>query len=1549
MDQLTGQTVKGYELRECLGQGGFGAVYRAFQPLLGRDVAVKVIRAEFANHPDFIRRFETEAQVIARLEHPHIVPLYDYWRDPTGAFLVMRWLRGGSLHDALAAGPLALPLTVCVLEQLAGALTAAHRRGVIHRDLKPANVLRDADGNAYLADFGIAKDLGTGPSVSNTANDVMVGSPAYMAPEQIKQDPVTPQTDIYLLGVLLYELLTGQPPFAGATPTDILYQHLYEPLPLLRVQRPDLPGALDAVLQQATQKAASARYPDALSLLADFAAASGVAAEPRALAPPVVPAAVVALEEPANPYKGLRAFQEADTSDFFGRDALVGRLLARLGERAVAGRFLAVVGPSGSGKSSVVRAGLLPNLRQGSVPGSARWFVTEFVPGPHPLEELEAALLRVAVNPPASLLEQLQWDTRGLSRAVKRVLPTDDRTELVLLIDQFEEVFTLVEDERLRAHLLNSLALAVADPRSRLRVVLTLRADFYDRPLLYADLGELMRRGTELVLPLTARELEQAIVRPAAQTGVTLEPILLATMIKDVGDQPGALPLLQYALTELFEHREGRQMTLAGYQASGGILGALGRRADEIYRTFTPAEQELVRQVFLRLVTLGEGVEDTRRRVRQSELTGLGRAEALAAVLEGFGQYRLLTFDRDPITREPTVEVAHEALLRTWGRVREWLDGSRADLRVQRQLAAAAAEWARAAQEASYLARGTRLVQFEALAATGDVALTDEERTYLTASVAARERQTAAEHERQARELDLARQAAAAAEQVVKTQRNVTQRLRILVGIMAVLLLGLAGLAVYARTQQSEAQAFGQHAQASAATAVANGAEANAQRARAVANGAAADAQRATAVANGVAADNARATAVVNLTHSEALRLAAEGSLLSETDAPIDQIALLSIRSVRDQYTQQGDSLMELAAGFDYPRSTFGGGVNGIWAGGGGVFSADGKYLLDYRPAGDPGNTATLLDAIAIRPVISFTSESFIVGATLSPNGKLVATAVRGGTVVLWDATSGQQLRTFSGHAGDVTSLAFSSDDQTLLTGSADQTARLWDAATARPILTFTGHTDAVNSVAFAPDGKTVLTGSADQTARLWDAATARPVLTFTGHTDGVNSVAFAPDGKTVLTGSADQTARLWDVATARPVLTFTGHTGTVYSVAFAPDGKTVLTGSGDESARLWDAASGQELYRYITRAGAVMHVAFSPNGKTVLTDNFAGGFTRLWDLQPIHDLPQFAGHPGSVWDLAFSPDGKLLLTGGNGQGDGTARLWDVRTGAEVRRFAGHGGNINSVAFAPDGKTIMTCTGGPENKVRFWDLQSGALLRSFSLRIPGRLTPFEARLAPDGKTVLADTLEGTAVLADALTGQVRRTFESQGVRSFSLYSPDSKTAFTISGDLILRMWDLATGRELRRFTEYTSSRFMALSPDGKRLLTGDSEGTVRLWDVATGAPLRTANVLAGPVSFSPDGKSALLSANDNTILLWDTNTGQVVRYFSSPGVTLYVVAVAPDGKTIASGADNGMVRLWHVDYHDTLRNLCARLSRDFTDSERTQFSILDKGPTCPGP
>ncbi len=262
-----------------------------------------------------------------------------------------------------------------------------------------------------------------------------------------------------------------------------------------------------------------------------------------------------------NPYRGLRAFTEADAADFFGREALTQRLLERLSEEDAEARFLAVVGPSGSGKSSVVRAGLIPALRRGGLPGSEQWFVVEMTPGTHPLEELEAALLRIAVNPPKSLLGQLREDERGLARAVKRTLPVGEDTELVLVLDQFEEIFTLVEDEAVRAHLLDSLVAAVLDARSRLRVVVTLRADFMDRSLQYIAFGELLRQRAEFVLPLTPEELERAIVGPAERAGLTLELRLADAIIREVGEQPGTLPLLQYALTELFERRAGRALT----------------------------------------------------------------------------------------------------------------------------------------------------------------------------------------------------------------------------------------------------------------------------------------------------------------------------------------------------------------------------------------------------------------------------------------------------------------------------------------------------------------------------------------------------------------------------------------------------------------------------------------------------------------------------------------------------------------------------------------------------------------------------------------------------------------------------------------------------------------------------------------------------------------------------------------------------------------------------------------------------------------------------
>ena len=771
MEIQIGNQIKEYELREQIGVGGFGAVYRAHQPTVGREVAMKVILPQHANQPDFIRRFESEAHVIARLEHPYIVPLHDYWRDPDGAYLVMRWLRGGSLHKLLKTqGALSIEESVNILDQVTQALHYAHRNQVIHRDIKPGNILLDEDGNAYLADFGIAKDHALAQGV--TGPDAIVGSPEYLAPELARSEPVTPQTDVYSLGVVLYEMLAGEHPFPDGTPVDRLFKHLNEPLPDISTLDDGIRDAINDVIQKATAKNPEGRFKDAIELAGALREAAALDATPtvtsvvelltpreqevlqlmiegkknRDIAEALVievstvkwyvnqlyrkldvrgrtqaiikardldlifgnaeaPSSSIHLPEPENPYKGLRAFQAADEHDFFGREKLTEKLMHRLGEDAQYRRFLAVVGPSGSGKSSVVKAGLIPALWRDGLPGSGKWYFVDMLPGGHPLEELEVALLRVADDRGLDLREHLERDGRGLLRAANLLLP-DDEGELLLVIDQFEEVFTLVEDDADRQHFLDLLREAVTDDRSRVRVVVTLRADYFDRPLQHPEFGAMVRERVETVLPLSATELERAVRDPAANVGVKFDDGLVSRIVADVNYQPGALPLLQYALTELFERRDGRKLTQAAYNDIGGTGGALANRADEIYLERDEDERDLVQQLFLRLVTLGEGAEDTRRRVTRAELLSIVSdpsplhgegltpplhvergpgGEVMDDLIDIYATSRLLSLDHDPATRQPTVEVAHEAILREWDRLRGWLNDSRDDIKQEAQ------------------------------------------------------------------------------------------------------------------------------------------------------------------------------------------------------------------------------------------------------------------------------------------------------------------------------------------------------------------------------------------------------------------------------------------------------------------------------------------------------------------------------------------------------------------------------------------------------------------------------------------------------------------------------------------------------------------------------------------------------------------------------------------------------------------------------------------------------------------------------------------------
>ena len=1355
-EDLSGRAIRGYALGERIGNGGMGAVYRAVQPLVEREVAIKIILPKFANHPDFIRRFEAEAQLVARLEHPHIVPLYDYWREPGVAYLVMRLLRGGSVQTLLESGPLSQEIILRVVDQVGAALSAAHRAGVVHRDLKPANVLLDEDENAYLADFGIAKNLSS-PN-SETRVDAVIGSPDYISPEQIRSEFVRPQTDIYALGVMLYELFTGSLPFHGPTPYDVMVQHLNTPLPPLAAQRSGLPKKLDAVIEHATAKEPLERYASVDQMLTDLhqALTPGPARREETSVPPAVPF------NAENPYKGLNAFGEGDAQDFFGRENLTQQLLVRLGESGELSRFLAVVGPSGSGKSSVVRAGLIPALRNGGLPGSENWFIVELLPGPHPLEELESALLRVAVNPPASLLDQISQDKRGLLRAVNRCLPPDLNVDLLLVIDQFEEVFTLVEDESVRAHLLDLLVTTILDERSRVRIVLTLRADFIDRPLGYTDFGELLRQRLEVVLPMTPDELERAIAAPAARVGLRLEPRLTAAILHDLGDQPGTLPLLQYALTELFERRDGNTLTRQAYQSMGGVLGTLGRKAEEVYTGLGEAGQAAARSLFLRLVTVGEVAEDTRRRALRSELENLDvlpgaaaqSAPRLAAVLEPFGRARLLSFDRDLQTRGATVEVAHEAILREWERLRDWLRENREDMRLERQLGLAAAEWEQSARDESFLLGGTRLGQFESWAGHAPLALTPLEHAYLEASLAARERQAAAEQERRQRELETAQKLAetetARADESAAANRRLRRR-AVWLGLALALTL-LAAVAAVALGVQSQTLA-----------------EAN----------------------------------LDNFLSAKAY------SLVSDPSGNAELGALLSIFALKKGYNAEADVALTHALPQLLTRKIIQNSTNG---GGGVAFSPDGSLLAvtlsTHQVQLYDVSSGKLLRTLGSEKTGSLNGALRVV---FSPDGKLIMAGSRDGTLDIWETSSGALVQTFSlSGVYPACGAAFSPDGRSIAAASGDSdSVHILDIKTGRETQKIKVYMLIFCGLSFSPDGQYLLTSSDADGAVLWRISTGEKVRNYaTGQAEAnqVGAVVFSADGKQVLTANGDGTARLWDTDSARLVQTFVGHKSHASSVAFSPDGRSVLTGSWDATARLWDAATGEQKAVFSGNDNKVAEVAFSPDGHSAVTGS-SDGAVRLWRIPSggiARDDPAARFYSMAVWSADFTPDpdGRRMIFyyPYDPKDLNDVKILDTNTGKPVQNLRID--NSYGSCWSSNGQLMFFPH--QDSTTRLWKANDGMFQLAPQLIFPPNSYLLDCDLSPDGRFLaiagynLSDLAGRGYAIKEISNERISYLGDSNGVDGSVSFSPDGKYLFT--KDTSLRLWNLADQSVIRTFS-----------------------------------------------------------------------------------------------------------------------------------------------------
>jgi WD40 repeat protein/DNA-binding SARP family transcriptional activator len=1431
--EVPGVPLHGYRLLEPLGQGSFGVVHRAYQPRMGREVAIKAIHPHLANDAEFIRRFEAEAQLVARLEHPYLVPLYDYWREPAGAYLVMRYLRGGSLRERLAHGPLTPETVVGVVEQVASALAVAHDLGVVHRDVKPANILLDEDGNAYLSDFGIAKDLADTDGAGRSPPSSIV---AYLSPEEVSGEPPTPQADLYSLGLVVYEMLAGSHPYADTPPEQLADRHQRTPVPSLLPGAAGVPAAADEVIQRATAKAPQDRYADAPTLAA--ALREAVAGAPTTTA--------VSSSPSRNPYKGLRAFQEADADDFFGRDDLVGRLLARLAEDGEAARFLAVVGPSGSGKSSLVRAGLVPALRAGTIPGSQDWFVVDMVPGRDPFTEFRTALRRVAARPlPANLSDLLAQDPSALVRAAGWVL-ADDHADLLLVVDQFEEVFTLVDDEPARAAFLDSLVTAATDPNSRIRILVTLRADFYDHPLRYRSLAELVREHTEVVLPLAAAELERATVGPAAQVGVTIEPAVVAQVVADVVDQPGSLPLLQYALTELFDRRENATLTADDYRQLGGVSGALARRAEEELAGLDTDGQQAAHQLLLRLVTLGEGVEDTRRRVSRAELQSLlPDPDRMAAVIEAFGRARLLSFDHNPDTREPTVEVAHEALLREWGRLRGWIEAAREDLRTERRLAAATQDWADADRGPSFLAAGPRLEQFEALEARGAIALTPEERAFVAASLAERDRVAAVEAARREREQAL--------------ERRSLWRLRALAAVLTVAALLAGSLSVVALRQTGR---LAEQVRITTARELAAAAVANLDVDPELATLLALEAVEATRSIDGSVLLEAEGALHRAVKSSRLIRTVPHGGL----DLAVNADGTRFVTSGADPTdnraivwdTETGAEVVALAVPEGgRPAVAFGPDVN--------------LLATTHNDA-----TVRLWDATTGEELRVFDGhEGPIAYPAFSPDGRWLATAGwEDPTAWIWDLATGTVAMTLVGHDGNVMDVAFSPDSTRLASTSTDQTARLWDVATGDLLATLTGHEQPVNRVAFSPDGARVATSSNDATVRIWDAESGAHLQTLFADA-GPWQLAYSPDGRRIAAGTTDATARVWDAEDGRLLLTLAGHATDVASVAFTPDGDHLLTSSLDNTTRLWDisAAGSRDWLTVPGPTGRRAAAAFHPDGTSFAVPGADMGVT-IHDATTGDVLATLSGHDAPILQPTFSPDGSRLAAAsplGNPPA-GTVPVWDIDSGQLLFELTGHGAEVRDVAYSPDGSRLATAS--MDGTVRLWDATSGTEQRV----IEGWDEAWSVAFSPDGRFVAASgarfppevSYEVDQLVFDAHTGERIATLAGHEDWTPGLaFAPDGRLV-TSGWDGTARIWDLTTGEADWTLRQGTPVAQVAVSPDGARIATAGEDGTARLWDLATGRQVLTLHghdAAVFGVAFSPDGRLLATSSPDGTVAL----------------------------------------------------------------------------------
>ncbi|MBP2327453.1 WD40 repeat protein [Kibdelosporangium banguiense] len=1059
------------------------------------------------------------------------------------------------------------------------------------------------------------------------------------------------------------------------------------------------------------------------------------------------------------PYLGLAPYGVDDAERFFGRRRMTARLVNLLDWR----RFVAVFGVSGSGKSSLLRAGLVPAL-------------------------CERGRHTVVITPGARPATAL------------REVPADDD---VLVVDQFEELFTLCPDALEKSEFVDALAARVARPGSA--TVIGVRADFYARCIQLPRLASLLAEASVPVDPLAEDDVREVITKPAHLVGVTVERALVTKVLAEVAGQPGALPLVSHALLETWRQRRSDMLTVAGYEAAGGVASAVARTAEAVYQRFTADHADTAREVLVRLVVLGEGgMSDTRRRVTRDELDFPG----VDVVLRELAAARLVVLGQD------TVEIAHEALIGAWPRLRDWLHQDRETLRLHRQLTHDSETWCAHDRDPDLLYRGVRLAAWDG---RGMARLNERERAFLAES-----------RQRVAREARLRRRRLRLAVTALAT------------GLVVTTVLALVAVAQANRARDERDGALARQLVANARDQLQIDQELAVLLAREAYDTKPTD-ETAAVLRQAVADSRVRAVHSSGQAQVFGVAYSPDGRQLASSGA--DGTIRVWRLEGPDRFGEEPQVLR--------------GHTGIVWSP---VFSRDGRWLA----AGGNDDAVTVWDLVGGgAPIVLRGHGGGVSGVAVSPSGERVAAAGDDGLIHLWDRVDPQRPVSLPLGGGAALAVAFSADGTHLAAGGASREVRVWRGDGAGTPVVLRGHEGEIEQITFSPDGKRLASGSHDTTMRIWNTSGEGEPLVLRADDGTVETVAFSPDGRRIASGhSGSDTVRVWNTTAGElpNPLEFHGHDGPVWSVAFSPDGQRVASGSGDGTIRLWDPAypgTPQVMYGH---DGPAYSVAVSRDGRTIASSGL-DGTVRLWRAPHRRDPLVLPGHDGSVRLVAVSADGRWVASAGK---DRTVRIWDAVEGKAVA-VLDHDQPVRSVAFSPDGRRVAS--GGSDGAVTIWPADG----RGAPSKLQGHdhSEVWSVAFSLDGQSV-ASTGQDSTVRFQRIdgSGTPRVIHGGPGLVWCVAFTPDGQHLLTCGDDGSIRIWRGDGQGQPRILRGHRGPVWaMAISPDGRRMATAGNDGTLRIWTLPDGkelVALRGHGASVEQVAFQPDSAGLFTAHGDGT-------------------------------------------------------------------------------------